>query len=208
MRLRSAALQERLSAHALVPRDFLWVEPRNRDTGARVGLGFWSGLGVISAPVEDPASGATVTRTYDGAGNLVDLSPIPLAIGTAVQTVTISMSQIAPGAEMAIRGYDLRRARVEIHRGYLDPLSMLLPERAEILFVGFVDDAEIVTPTEGGEGGITLTAAHATQELLRSNAAKRSDADQRRRQSGDGFFRDAPVVGGWTIWWGQEADKA
>lgn len=207
MRALDPAVQAALEAGALVPRDFLWIVARDRETGAPYGWGAWSDVGAVTAEVIDPVSRATVSRTYEGAGGLVEVGDVALISGLTVQVVDIRLSQIDQGAETILRSYDLRRAPVQLHRGFLDPQTHRLVAPAVPRFVGFVDEAPVTTPAEGAEGGIVLTCASHTQELARSSAAKRSDADQRLRNASDGFFRHAATVGSWKIWWGQEAQE-
>lgn len=196
------ATQAAIEADAVVPRDFLWITARNRTTGAAVSHGLWSDAGAFSGAVIDPVSGATITRQWEGAGGLIEVQDVQMSLGLQVNTVQIVMSQIDTQAEEIVRGLDARRGRVEVYRGWLDPVSMLLVAPAICHFVGFVDAAPIVTPAEGGEGSITLTCASYTQELTRSNSAKRSDADQRLRDPGDAFFQHVATVGDWEINWG------
>lgn len=206
MRTLDPIVQSALEAGTLVPRDFLWITARDRDTGTTFEYGMWSDLGSVTAPVLDPVTGLSVSRIYRGFGALVEVSPVVLVSGLTVQTVTITLSQLDPDAINLLQNYDLRRAPVELHRGFLDPVSMRLASPAVPRFSGFVDEAPLITPAEGGSGSIELTCASHTQDLTRSSSAKRSDADQRRRSSTDGFFRHAAVVGQWTITWGQEAE--
>ena len=157
----------------------------------------------MTAPVLDPATGGSVNRVYRGMGALVEVSPVVLVSGLTVQTVSISLNHLDPEIVALMQAYDLRRAAVELHRGFLDPVSMRLVAPAVPRFSGFVDEAPLTTPAEGGEGSIELICASHTQDLTRSSSAKRSDADQRRRSATDGFFRHAATVGQWTITWGQ-----
>lgn len=204
MRQIDSATDAALASGHIVPRDFLWIEARNRATGAPVERGFWSDLGTVQAPVLDPVTGQTTTRSYAGAGGLISVGPVALVTGFSVQTVDIQLSQIEAGAVDILRTYDLRRARVQLHRGYMDPASFLLVAPALPFFFGEVDQAPLTTPAEGQDGSITITATSHAQELTRSNPAKRSDADQRQRDAGDGFFRHAATVGSWRIFWGQK----
>ena len=112
------------------------------------------------------------------------------------------MSQLHDQVEEAIRLYDCKQARIEVHTGLLDPDSRKLVDPAEPIFVGFIDQIEIRTPTENEDGAAVLTCASGTQELLRSNPATRSHADQQVRAPGDDFFRDAAVCGDWDHYWG------
>lgn len=202
MRQLSGQVQALLAADALVPRDFIWIEARRRDTGDAVTWGAWSDLGAVDAQVIDPVTGDVVTRTFEGAGALVEVGAVTQTAGLEVQVVTLTLNDLADGAERLVREYDARRARLELFRGFLDPVSLLLPAPAVPRFVGFVDEAPIVTPESGGTGSITLTCAGHPQELTRKGTATRSDADQRRRAPGDAFYQHAASVGTWDIKWG------
>ena len=191
-----------LAARRLMPRDFLTITARDRTTGDPVTVGFWSDLANVSALVIDPEDGAPKLRDFYGAGSLIGISDIPAIVGVSVETVAITMSQLHDQVEEAIRLYDCKQARVEIHTGLLDPDSRKLVDPAEPVFVGFIDRIEIRTPAEGGEGAAVLTCASGTQEMLRSNPATRSHEDQQIRAPGDAFFKDAAVCGDWDHYWG------
>lgn len=206
MRVLSPAVQAALDAGTLVPRDFLWITVRDRSTGAPFSYGAWSDLGSIAAPVIDPSTGAEITRSYRGIGAIHDIGAVPLVSGLTVQTVEITLNHIDADMALLLRGYDMRRAPIELHRGFLDPDSFRLVSAAVPRFSGFVDEAPVSTPPEGEEGQITLTCASHTQDLTRASTAKRSDADQRRRSATDGFFRHAATVGSWKITWGQAVE--
>lgn len=203
MKIVSPNTAAALAARRLMPRDFLTITARDRSTGNPVTVGFWSDLANVSALVIDPDTGAAVLRDFYGSGSLISISDIPAIAGVTVQNVTITMSQLHAQAEEAIRLYDCKQARVEIHTGLLDPDSRKLVDPAEPLFVGFVDSIEIRTPRENEEGAAVLTCTSGTQELLRSNPATRSHEDQQVRAPGDAFFKDAAVCGDWTPWWGE-----
>ncbi len=191
-----------LAARRLMPRDFVTIWARDRGTGDLVRVGLYSDLSNVSALVIDPETGAPVLRDFYGAGSLIQISDIPSIVGVSVETVTVTMSQLHDQVEAAIRLYDCTLARIEIHTGLLDPSSRKLVDPAEPVFVGFIDKIEVRTPSENEEGAAILTCASGTQELLRSNPATRSHADQQLRAPGDDFFKDAAVCGEWDHWWG------
>lgn len=202
MRVLDENVQAALEAGTLVPRDFLWIKVRNRANNAPFSYGVWSDLGSVTVPVLEPSSGIEASRLYRGAGALVEISPVVMLSGLTVQTVTVSLSNLDSDVLALLQDFDMRRAPIELHRGYLDPVSMRLVAPAVPRFWGFVDEAPITTPAEGDVGGIELVCASQTQDLTRSSSAKRSDADQRRRSATDGFFRHAATVGQWSITWG------
>lgn len=206
MRSLSNSNQVALNANALVARDFIWFVARDRTTGAPVSVGFWSDIeNVSSVPVIDPETGLTVTRNFLGMGGLISVDDIPAVSNIQVQDVHIRMSQLDEAVANVVRGYDVKQARVEIHRGLFDPLSRLLVDPAYPRFVGFVNTIEIQTGTEepGSEGFVDLTCVSHTQEFTRSNPSTRSHADQQLRAPGDMFFVDAAVVGDWKKTWGE-----
>jgi hypothetical protein len=204
MRSFSTTLQNALLNRKIVFRDFLWIIPRDFSSGDPSPYGFWSGTTNIAAQVVNPLSGSAIERDFEGAGALISISDIPAVSGTAVQTVTITFSQVSPGAQNIVRGYDLKQARVEIYSGYFDTNTRALLEPAFCRFQGFVDTAPLVTPAENSEGSLTLTCTSHAQELTRSNPDTRSDDSQKSlRNASDGFFKDVAAVGEWNVDWGQ-----
>lgn len=202
MKLYSANTVAALAARRLMPRDFVWIVARDRETGEPASVGFWSDLSNVSALMIDPETGAPVLRDFYGAGGLIQVSDIPSIVGVSVENVTVTMSQLHDQVEEAIRLFDCKQARIEVHTGLLDPETRQLVDPAEPIFVGFIDHIEIRTPSENEDGAAILTCASGTQELLRSNPATRSHADQQVRAPGDDFFLDAAVCGDWDHYWG------
>jgi hypothetical protein len=194
------ALQNRI----LMPRDFIWFVVRDRTTGAAVTDGYWSDIGDISAQYVDPDTGGIGTRTWAGAGSLIQISDIPLVSNLTVQNITVTLSQVADRVNDLIRGYDCKQGRVEIYRGLFDPATRQMVAPAVPRFVGTIDEAPITTPKEGDSGDVSLSCTSNTVELTRSNPDTRSDASQKLRNPADGFFNDVSVVGTWQHFWGQD----
>lgn len=207
MRNISSANLAALQARALVARDFLWLEVRNRATGAKVTDGMWSDVGNVSASVIHPDTGLTVTRDWYGSGTLVAIDDIPLVSNLSVQNVSIRLSQVDAHVEQLVRLYDCKQGRVEVYRGLFDPDTRQMVAPAECRFVGFIDTIEIKTPTENEDGAVTLTCASHTQEMTRSNPDTRSHATQVLRSATDNFYQDTSTAGEWEIFWGSEKGK-
>lgn len=191
-----------LAARAVQARDFIWFTVRDRATGAPYSEGYWSDLHTVSAQVVSPVAG-TVTRTWYGAGALIQIGAIIRSANPVVQTVEIQLSQIDDRIADLIRGYDPRQGRVEIYRGLFNPLTGVLVSPGYARFYGFIDGTPITTPAEGGTGSVRVVCRSHTQEFSRSNPSIRSDADQRRRSATDDFYRDVSTAGELEIWWGQ-----
>jgi len=205
MRDISAANLTALQDRILMPRDFIWFVVKDRTTGAAVTDGYWSDVGDITAQYVDPDTGGTGSRTWAGAGSLIRISDIPLVSSLTVQNITVTLSQVADRVNNLIRAYECKQGRVEIYRGLFNPLTRTMVAPAVPRFIGTIDEAPIKTPAEGEDGDVSLTCTSNTSELTRSNPETRSDASQRLRNAGDGFFTDAAVVGNWQQFWGQEA---
>jgi hypothetical protein len=203
MRTLTPAAQAALEAETVAPRDFITIYAKTRDTGAEVVDCYWSDEGSVAADVIDPGTGLVVTRTFKGGGGALSISAVPIVVGLVVQNVEIELSQISEHIQQLIRGYEPKQARIELHRGFVDPKSGLLVSPAVPRFAGFIDEIEITTPEQGGEGAVSVTCTSHTQEITRSNPATRSDADQRLRDADDGFFRHVALIGEQNIYWGQ-----
>lgn len=207
VRALSAGNQAAISAGTVIARDFLWIKARTLITAVPYSHGFWSGVGDVSAFVLDPETGLPQLRNFEGSGTLISVSDIPLVSNLTIQNVTITLSQLDPASEAIVRGYDLRQAGVEVYRGLYDVTTRQLAAPAFCRFVGFVDEAPIETPEEGGVGSITLNCTSHLQEITRSNPDTRSDDSQRKRSATDNFFQDVAVVGDWEQFWGKKSGK-
>lgn len=203
MKQISSENQTALNNRVLIPRDFLWIVAKDKETEEPVSVGFWSGIENISSVlVISPDTNLPVARSYYGAGSLIEINDIAAISVIQVQDVTIKMSQLDELVEQAVRLYDIKQARIEIHRGLLDPNSRKLIAPAMVRYVGFVNNLKIETPSENGDGGVFLECTSHTQELTRANPSTRSHEDQKLRNDNDDFFIDAAVVSEWELDWG------
>jgi hypothetical protein len=186
----------------VIPRSFVWIKAKNRDTGAAEHIGFWNGLDSVDATVIDGVSGLPVTRTYHAAGSLLSVGTITRTPELEVRTVRVGLSQISDAVQLLVRGYDVRHAPIEIHEGYLDLETRKLVGDAIIDFVGWVNGAPIDTPAVGQNGGIQVECVSHSRMLTRTNPAKKSHEAQKRR-SGDKYRQYNTVAGQWQYWWGE-----
>lgn len=193
-----------MSAQELVPRQFMWITARLFDTDCLVSAGYWTDEGTYDFQVIDGNTREEVTRTYVGSGTLISVSAIPLVADLSIRKVTARLSPINEILAIQLRGYDLRNAPVEIHRGFLNPFTRELLAPAKPQFVGTCDAARIVTPEESetAEGYAELDLVSIARELTRASAEKRSHESQLRRDPTDDFFKDAEIAGSWEQFWG------
>lgn len=198
----SAAAQTALAERAVVARDMVWFTVRDRDTNAPFSDGYWSDRDDVTATVIDPATGGAVSRLYRAGGALVAVGGIPRVAGTAVQSITLRLSQVVDRINDLLRGYDPRQGRVEIHRALFNATTRALVADPFPRFYGWIDRVDITTPAEGGEGGVSVVCVSDVREMGRSNPATRSDASQRARSATDSFYADAATAGELPIFWG------
>ncbi|MGV1756110.1 hypothetical protein ACQZ6F_08650 [Rhizobium sp. A22-96] len=187
----------------LVPRRFVWITGKDLATGGPASIGLWTGDDDINITVTSGVTGLPEARTYYGGLNL-QVSPIPRTADLTIQTVTITIGQIAPAAQQLVRGYDLRLAPIEIHDMTFDTGARLPSSAPEIAFLGIADGAPVKTPAVGQDGDIEISAISAAIAMLeRTNPAKSSYEGQKRR-GGDEFGLYSSTVANWQIPWGQK----
>lgn len=189
------------------PRDFLSITVRDRDTNDPIVGNFWSGIGDRDVAVYNPKTGVNEIRTFEGAGMLIEIDPIPLVANLTVQQISITFSSLSNDALNLIHGYNAKQAEVLIWRGWWDRRSDApMTAAAEPRFLGYVQEPEFVIPAADDEAGAILRVecSSIAQQLTMSNPETRSDASQRRRDANDAFLSDVASVGEWEQWWGQE----
>ena len=201
MQARPAALASHLNARLpIVVRWLLWISARNRATGATETVGLWTGEDHQDIVVDGQ------TRPYFGAGGLVSLDPIRSGVGTDIRETRARLSPMAPEVEMAIRGYDVRQAPIEVHRLVLNPATMAAVGAPVIRLRGWVNKAIIVTAGDGQEGRCDLTIVSSARAGTKALSLKKSDASGRLRTLPDGgqdrFFKYTDVSGAVPVKWG------
>lgn len=199
MRDYSPAELTHLQARAGVrPRLLVWVEARNRATGELEPAGFWNGAQDAAFVI------GGVAREYFAAGGLLGMDDISYEAGLNVRRLGIWLSTSAPEVVEAVMGYDIRLARVEVHRQLTDPVSHRSIADPRRIWKGWVDGAPRVTPAKGlNPGRITMTVASAALALTRGSPAKWSDEQWQQLRAGDRMFRYADVSGKVPIFWGE-----
>lgn len=187
----------------VVTRRFVWIIAKNRISGAEESAGFWNGEFAITTTVISGQTGLPEERLYSGAGSLIGVDDVNLVSDLTIQTLRIKLSQTNAAVNNAIRGYDARGAKIEVHYGLLDLNTRLLVDTPYPHFVGLINKAPITRPKVGGSGGVVAEAVSRTRELTIVNPAKKSDETQKLR-SGDRFRKYSSVAGTWSIFWGEK----
>lgn len=204
MRLVDSATSTYLQARAGIDtREAVYITAKDRDTGAPESIGLWNGHDTVTFTVTSGETGAPVTRNYTGAGSLLGIGVISLTNDLTIQTVQVSLSNISAEVAAAVRLYDSRLAKIDIHRPLFNLATNALVGDSPAHFHGRVNTLDIEDPEPGQEGSITLICTGHLRELTRTNAAKRSDATQFLR-SGDHFRRFSGVAFQTPIKWGEK----
>jgi len=175
----------------------IWIEAKNRSTGATEVSGFWTGDDDQTFTIDG------VARDYFGAGGLIEIDPIIYEAGLNVQMQSLSFGPVTPEVEQLLRTYDPRLAPIQVHLAVFDPADNTLVGTARAI-KGWVDSAPI---TESGDvenptATCEITVATSARAGTRSLTAKKSDAAQKLR-SGDRGRRYGDVSGAVSVWWGE-----
>lgn len=181
-----------LHAQALV-----WIEARNRTTGAIETVGLWTGDDHRDFVI------GTETRTYFGAGALLNVDPIRRQSGLQARTQKATLSGIPPEVQLALRGYNVRHAPIEVHRAMFDPLTLVLADAPHRVFRGYVDRLRFVTPKKGEAATAELELASAARALATPLSRKRSDASLRAHAPDDAFRQYASQADAVETRWGR-----
>ena len=112
----------------------IWIEAKNRLTGAEQTQGFWTG--------DDDAT-FTIggqSRDYFGAGGFIALRELTYEAGTNVQMQRLTMGPVTEEVKQALRTYEPRLAPVEVHLALFDTTTNALIGTPRA-FTGWIDDA-------------------------------------------------------------------
>ncbi len=183
--------------NGMVARHLVWIEAKNRDTGALEATGFWNGIDIREFTI------GGVTRTYYGAGALLGVSPIRAGIGLNVRMHRLSLSGIPPEVLNMIHAYDTRLAPIEVHRALYHPETRALVAEPHRVLKGTVEGMEVPTPEEGGSAAVTITVASAARSLTRGLTIKKSNSAQRTIDPDDDGRLYASISGAVGVFWGK-----
>lgn len=198
----SAELQTALDQRLVIPRDFIWFEVINRDTGNPYAEGYWSGIETVNATVRDTFLGSVVSRDFFGVGSLIGIDGIVRTANLTISETNIYLSSIENRVQDLVRGYEPKFGKIQIFRGLLSTTTGLLIDHAFPRFAGIINNVEIKRPTPGGVGQVIVSCVSVSQEMTRSNPLVRDTASQKQRLQTDTFFNDVATVGDVEFFWG------
>lgn len=184
----------------IVAKTFVVFVARNRTTGASERLCLWNGDDTQQFNIEG------TTETFYGAGSIIKFDDIIGETGTNPRKMLVELSQLTPEVALLVRGYDVKRAKVRIYTVLFSNLSGLQITPALRRFKGFVDKAPIRTPPKNQRGNARVELVSIARNLTRLIPSKRSDENQRLRNSNDAFFQYVTTTGMVQTVWGALAE--
>lgn len=190
----------------IVPRKLVTFTGFAWETGETERMSFWSGDDAVTIDVISQINNLPSTRKFYGSVNL-SVGRIIRSSQLVVQTVDVQMSANSPIVEELIRGIDIRLATVEIWDLLLDPRTRAIAGIAPA-YLGVVDGAPINTQSVSGEEVVEIAVVNDLMVMLtRTNAAKSSHEEQKKRVSPSGaqddFGKYAGSVSAWKVPWGE-----
>lgn len=185
---------------AIMARNFISFELKNRATNAIERLGLWTGGDHYEFVIEG------IAQTYYGAGTVIDLSELENEVGTNVKPYSVRLAGLTEAVTIAMRQHNPKGALIKIHTALFDPDSGLRMTPFLRRYKGFIDKAPIKQPSKNSaEGGsVNLSLVSFARNLTRTVPSKKSDQNQRQRDPEDRFFQYANVAGSIQTPWGAE----
>lgn len=187
-----------VAGEGIAARHLIWIEAKNRTTGATETMGIWNGDDTVTITIDG------TPRTYIGAGGLIKMPTLTAGIGLEVRYHEISLSPYTAEVEQAIRGYDPRLAPIEVHRALFSLDTGALVGTPTRWLKGFINEVAFDEPEEGGEAAVNVSVASAARALTAPLALFKSDASMRRVSAADAFRLYSDVAGEVEVWWGEK----
>lgn len=188
---------------------YVWIVGRNLVTGVEEPFGYWTGEYTQTFSVLNRITGGYETREYSAEKAIV---VVPVIAGSAslssLEAIAFQFDATLASVQNNMRGKNLRRASVEIHKGYYDPGSTKLIANPMLVYLGLVNDGEEDVPpaNENGDSGdsaiINLTFIPHIRGY-KTNAKTRSNHTGKAR-SNDTIYKWVNVAGGWPLRWGKK----
>jgi hypothetical protein len=174
----------------------LWIVARDRTTGADQPIGFWTGDDHRTFQIGGE------TRTYYGAGDVIDVAPVVAGLGLKVRHFRVTLTAATDEVRTLLRDYDPRRAPVEVHVAPMDidtgaPLGA--PKR---MIKGMVNKLPEEIGAKGARNKLEMTITSNALALTRALPLLRSNEELQRRAATDLGREYADVAGEWATQWG------
>jgi hypothetical protein len=178
-----------LASGALVLRDYVTVFGKTLG-GSDKTFAYWTGESNITTSVVPAGETEGENRNFAGVGTLKTVPDIVDAIGMEARSVEFGFDHINTSTDSPmdmVFGNNVRVARVEYHKGILNPNTWELAAVPHLMLAGRVDGVSVNDAAIDGEGGLQIVVANDSIDLTKINPAMESSAQQILR--GGDLFR-------------------
>ena len=190
MRIISSEATDALNSGRFGERSLLKLSPLGDDP-----LAIWDDLGTLSYGGTD----------YVGAAGRFIVEPSTTASALSVRGLKITFSGLDSEIVALIEGVDWHQRPILYSRAtFAIDSPQLLYVHDE--FAGFMDQIKWSEAINGQPSALVLYCESASREYARHGSRTASDADQRQRDSNDGFFSFAASAVTQTIDWGRQPE--
>lgn len=199
MRTIAAALATHLTARLGIEAHVLvWIEAADRVSGTAAPFGIWTGDDDRDFTVD------SVTRTYLGAGALLDIGDLVAETGYVVRVTRMSLAHLAPEIATMLAARTVRFAPCTWHQAHFAPGSHELVAPPRRVFRGWVERLSLPDAAQGGDAVADIELVSYARSMTRPLALKKSDEALRQRQPTDTFRQYIAVSGKITTSWGEK----
>lgn len=186
MRSFASGILDALDAGSIVKRNLVLFEVQSGNKG------FWDDVYDITI------SG----QVYEARPGGFTVTPIASSGDQSVRNVDVVFSGLDSEAVSLAQNEVWHQRPASCGAVFFDPET-----RAQLgvvwWFRGRMDHASWQEKT-GGKAELLVRLEGLNREIFRSNSRTRSDADQRRRNADDGFFKHVAAAGSTEIYWGRK----
>lgn len=197
-----AAAYAAATKDGLVTRKAVWITARNRETGAPVERGIWTGSEDINLTVLRGSDGLQITRPYYGGGEYLKIGEIPMTTTMTLENITVDLSQLADVAREIVRTHDVHRGQIEIHEIVLSPTTGAPIGADYPIYSGIIDGAPVKNPAVGGEGSTKLKCVSEMMAMLSRKNTEKSSHEAQMQRDGDELNIYSNTVQTWDLPWG------
>lgn len=183
-----------IHAHA-----FFRFVAKNRDTNEDEVLCLWTGDDHQSFTIEGNSD------VYYGAGSILGIDEIKNEVGTTVRKFGITVSHLTTEVQLLLRQYEAKFAKVSVYTILFSTDTGLPISTALRRFKGWVDKAPIKKGNLNSEGSARIEMVSISRNLTRPIPSRRSDTNQKLRDSSDEFFQYVSVSGYTLTPWASES---
>jgi len=193
MRSFSGSVLTALAERMIKRRLFIWAETRSLIDGSPDPVGFHDDLGDLELG----------GREYHGAGSIVKVDTISAKSDFTIPNLNITFSGLHPNVSSAVRGRAISQAAITVSIGIYDMTTDAIITQLYPIFVGFIDQVEIVTPDVGGLSNIIFTCESISRTGTIKRSGVRAGPTLRELQPTDAFYDFAGAQRERTIYFGR-----